>query len=507
MLKKNSVSVAIFLTAIFCLTSLSHASPILYKVRVNEDREKVRLVLDLNSDFQFKWARLGKYIQIDIPEGAIKSGTAIPKIKNNKVLEKISTTNEAASSTEASSGKVYIYLKFPSYFNIYPLYYPSRLVLDFRKDLKEFDRRQVLPGLEYIRFAKSNSAGPVAGSLIRVNPKLFDVLPALAGGKRYEPSFWESVMLFFKPIFPWVEERVTHFFKQPTSAIAKRYGAVAAVNGTYFSRSGRPLGILMINGELITSPIYDRTAFLMTASSEPLIDNVLVRTYVSTEAGSRIYITGINEPCNDSDIILYTQRFGSKTDTKGCAEAVVRGREIRELRGENSEIPKDGYVISAGARLQKFLHSNLRSGDRLDINVEIVPYSLTQPMELKQIVGGGPRLVKGGRVYVSKKEEKFKRDIATARTSRTAVGITGAGNILFVAIDKTSRIKSDGLTKSQGMTLEELSELLMILGAVDAMNLDGGGSTTMYLSGEVVNTPANGSEVPVSNAILIRQKI
>lgn len=506
MFKKTSSILLACLTIIFFLNAPCLSST-LYKVRLNEKKDLARLVFDLNSAFKFKWARVGNYIQVELPDVSVKEGTKVPAVKKSRVLGRIVLTGEVSSSGEAVSSKIYIYLKFPSYLSVYPLFYPNRLVLDLRLDLKEFDRMEVAPGLEYIRLAKPDGGGPVAGGVLRVNPEYFDVFPALAAGIKYEPSFWESVMLFFKPIFPWVEERVTHFFKQTTSGIAKRWGAAAGVNGTYFSKSGRPLGILMVNGELITSPIYDRTALIISSSGEASIDNVLVRTYVSTEAGTKIYITGINEPCDESDIILYTPKYGNKTDTRNVTEAVVRGRRIRELRGENSNIPADGYVLSAGRRLDRLFKQNLSPEHSIEISIEIIPYSINGPVELKHIIGGGPRLIKAGRAYVSKKEEKFKRDIALARTARTAVGITKNGDLLFVTIDKTSRIKTDGLTPSAGMTLEELSRLLLTLGAYDAMNLDGGGSTTMVINGKVVSVPATGHEIPVSNAVLIKQKI
>ena len=491
---------SIVLIALFAAPS--RGSSTIEAVRFSEDNERIRIVFDLAGDARPLWRGEGGRLRIDFPDTVIRRGIKISQFKKNPVLEKITLSGNYESS------QADIYLSFPSYVKIYPLFYPARLVVDLWKNLKEFERRSVSPGMEYIRIAKTTESGPALGSILRVNPKFFSVTPALATGREYEPSFLESVMLFFRPVFPWVEERITHYHKQTVLDIAGREGALAAVNGTYFDKDGRPLGILMINGELITAPIYDRTALIISDDGKPFIDNVLVRTYLLAQGNFKIYVTAINEPADESDIALYTPKYGKKTGTKGFREVVVKGGEISEMSGGNSEIPREGYVISAGKRFEKLFLENLREGERVELKIDLMPYSINGAENFMQIVGGGPRLIKAGRIYVSKKEEKFKRDIAATRAARTAVGLTADGHLLFVTIDKTTRVRGGGgLTQSNGMSLEELSELLLGLGAVDAVNLDGGGSATMVVSGEVVNVPAAGYAIPISNAILLKPKI
>jgi exopolysaccharide biosynthesis protein len=112
-------------------------------------------------------------------------------------------------------------------------------------------------------------------------------------------------------------------------------------------------------------------------------------------------------------------------------------------------------------------------------------------------VGGGPRLVSDGEVNVTSSQEQFKADVALGRAPRTAVGVTGDGKLLLIAVTGRQAYHSIGVT------LEELAHIALELGAKDAMNLDGGGSSTMVVRDYVMNTPSDGRERKVADAILV----
>lgn len=101
-----------------------------------------------------------------------------------------------------------------------------------------------------------------------------------------------------------------------------------------------------------------------------------------------------------------------------------------------------------------------------------------------QAVGGGPVLVQNGRVRLTTNEEVIPDDIALGRNARTAVGYLAGDTVIVVAVD-------GGQAASAGATLPELAQLLVDLHAVEGLNLDGGGSTTMLAAGEVVNNPSD----------------
>jgi exopolysaccharide biosynthesis protein len=113
-------------------------------------------------------------------------------------------------------------------------------------------------------------------------------------------------------------------------------------------------------------------------------------------------------------------------------------------------------------------------------------------------LGAGPQLIKAGKVAVTHLEEQFAPSFASVRHPRTAVGRMKDGKLLLVTVDGRQP------AISIGMSLYSLAALLLELGAMDGINLDGGGSTTMVVKQKVVNKPSDQTgERPISDAILI----
>ena len=116
---------------------------------------------------------------------------------------------------------------------------------------------------------------------------------------------------------------------------------------------------------------------------------------------------------------------------------------------------------------------------------------------VKHIISGGPYLVKNGEVYVDVSEEKLLA--IGGRNPRSAIGYTRDNNLIIVAVDGREG-------SSIGLTLNELASLMKSLGCVNAINLDGGGSTVMYVNGEIVNKPPQPGGIAISNAVVISKK-
>lgn len=127
-----------------------------------------------------------------------------------------------------------------------------------------------------------------------------------------------------------------------------------------------------------------------------------------------------------------------------------------------------------------------------DGTASIVAPRQAQDMPLLQhAVGGGPTLLRDGRMSLA----WWPRSIG-GRAPRTAAGLTWDGKVLLVTIDGRSR-------NSVGATIPEASRYMAALGAREAMNLDGGGSSTMVVGARVINRPSDGFERAVSNGLLI----
>ena len=119
----------------------------------------------------------------------------------------------------------------------------------------------------------------------------------------------------------------------------------------------------------------------------------------------------------------------------------------------------------------------------------------------EDVLGAGPLLVVNGRVEITDRLERMTPAFRTDLHPRTAIAWLGDGRALLLV--------ADGRHPPQrvGLTLDDLARLLIEFGARDAINLDGGGSTTMVVKGEIVNVPSDiTGERPVSDAIVVRAK-
>ena len=357
------------------------------------------------------------------------------------------------------------------------------------------DVQLITEGVEYFKIQRYMENGVAIVHVLKIDPDRVEVIPVLP---QRSPSILEKLIEWFGSWIPKGEVKEPHFNRATVSTLVKQGNAIAGVNGTYFAEDNRPLGTLMIDEELISFPIYDRTALILS-SEEASIDNVFVDADLTLPDGSKIKISGFNRNREKGEVVLYTFRYGKKTDPESAVlELTVMDDCVTKIKPPPSEIHENGIVIAFDSPYAEYLWQNLKVGDKIDLNLELTTFSNSNT-EIKHILGGGPRLLKSGVVYLTYHEEKFRPGIRKGRHARTAVGITEDGKLLLVTVDKEKGISS-------GMRLEELSGLMRDLGAQDAMNLDGGGSSTMVIRDRVINHPVYGSEIKVGNALIIRRK-
>jgi phosphodiester glycosidase len=171
----------------------------------------------------------------------------------------------------------------------------------------------------------------------------------------------------------------------------------------------------------------------------------------------------------------------------------------------STQIPSDGFVISAVGSSRDWVKRNARQGGPTKfwwrLNSLHARADNQKWRNAHSILGAGPQLIKAGKIDITDKQEKIVAGFATDRHPRTALARLGSGKILLLTVDG----RQPGV--SVGMSLQMLAELLLEFGAVEAMNLDGGGSTTMVVQDKVVNKPSDQTgERPVSDAILVFSK-
>ena len=311
---------------------------------------------------------------------------------------------------------------------------------------------------------------------------------------------------------------------EKASSIATRHGAVAAINAGFFRLdnsiwAGDSAGILMIDSKILSEAQSERVALLIDNAPLPCSELCVPenRTNVSFDhlktwntvivGKTHLEALGINRQRMENDLVVFTPEFGRTTLTDNTGiEVVVRREKVVEIvtdRGSN-HIPADGFILSGTGTNKKEL-AEIKAGAKVAYrpdNYVDVPtadgkgkYRSFRPAE--DIVAGVPQLIKDSKIDVTWQEEKTTKSFVETRHPRTAVAKLKDGKFLMITVD--GRSESSG-----GISLYDLAAYLLELGATDAMNLDGGGSTTMFLDGKVVNHPSDKEgERKVSDAILV----
>lgn len=295
----------------------------------------------------------------------------------------------------------------------------------------------------------------------------------------------------------------TRMRRQTPSALARRTGALAAINGGFFSSTGDPLGCLVIEGEVVSEPDPQRTCVGLTTEGALLFERVQADLTVIAPDETRP-IAGVNRERRADELILYRPLFDESTRTNAFgAEVVVANGVVtamNDLRG-NTPIPRDGLVLSGHGRARQWLLQHLRPGVIVTVQARLAaPSGDPRWGQIRQAVGGGPRLLSGGQYAGSTFTglEGFAASLTDRRHPRSAIGVLGDGRIVLLVVD--GRRPSHSL----GMTLLELATELRRLGAVEAMNLDGGGSSVLVLGGRVVSVPSDETgERAVADALLL----
>lgn len=350
----------------------------------------------------------------------------------------------------------------------------GHLSITLRKVFKVAISEDLAPGIRHDHVRSATAAGPLDVHVLRVDPK--------TPGVRVAPALAKN----------------TFFGRERVSMITRRTGGVAAINGAYFSpRTGEPLGLLMIDGELVSGPLYNRTA-LALGGAEAEIGRTQLATRLVLPTGESYDFDGVNQPRGLNRMVLYTARYGASTftpaDAQGATEyTLLPDGSVLATAPGNAAIPPGGMVVSAHGQAADWLAKRIHVGDKLAVRSSLAE----RWPGVKHVLGGGPSLLDDGQIRVTAEQEQFRADITAGRAPRTAVGIDERDRLLLVTVDGRQPRRSIGLS------LNGLAGLMRELGARDALNLDGGGSTAMAIGTSAVNRPSDGEERSVNNALVV----
>ncbi|KKP35404.1 MAG: hypothetical protein UR26_C0005G0018 [candidate division TM6 bacterium GW2011_GWF2_32_72] len=281
--------------------------------------------------------------------------------------------------------------------------------------------------------------------------------------------------------------------RKPASEFDKGYSAV--INGSFWlpEENGAPEFMLKKDNKWMSMP---RTALLGTLGwsnkgQDAEIDIVGIKYGVKID-DEIIPVANLNGKIKDNNIVVFTPTFGTTTkSSENRTEISVSNKQIKSIKTtSNTNIPKNGFVISIGPDAEIDLNKFKENSSAEFIYQFEFTEEATNKKELnnkwnnfENIVDANPILINNGQINTNINKNN-SRYFAQLPHPRTAVGLKPDGTWVFVALDGRQ------LLYSLGASLNTLAYLMLELGCDRALNLDGGGSTTMILNGEIINNPS-----------------
>jgi len=290
-------------------------------------------------------------------------------------------------------------------------------------------------------------------------------------------------------------------FAETVLESAARHRALAAVNAGFFNiNNGEPVGLLKVEGVLVSDTPVTKGAVAIWSPVEGrtdlAFDQISVRVDLRIGEGDDVVafaVDGVDTTRARGRLMLYTPKYHGHTDTAGNGvEWVLRGSPLKvvSLRFDagSTPIPEDGYVLSYGGlelpqELKRLLPETPVSLDTHWRTVNGLEPSRVDTAD--HVVNGAGLLRYRGRRVTDWEIERLNRaNFVDARHPRTLIGVDRRGDIWLVVVDGRQ-------PQSAGMAFSDLQRLADRLQLTDALNLDGGGSTTMVVQGKVVNRPSD----------------
>jgi hypothetical protein len=354
--------------------------------------------------------------------------------------------------------------------------------------------RKVADGVQLFLVSDKNlldPPGPIAVQILRLDPSKVDLRSALA------------------------HERVMQLETVPE--IAARTEAIAAINAGFFVvKNGDPAGVLEVRDELVSDSRLTRGAVgIVRAPGKPLsllFDRVSAAVTLRYAIGGETInqnIDGVDTTRVRGQLMLYTPSYGPDSDMADTGvEWQLAGSPLkvveRRPNAGHTPIPKNGVVLSFGGTILPTGLERLDVGQQVIIETHFQTRLDTRPEQwvaAQDVVGGAGLLVHRGQPIMDWSPEQLRAGFDTERHPRTMIGTTRGSAVWLVTVDGRNP------SLSLGMTFAELTNLARKLNLVEALNLDGGGSTTMVVGGRIVNHPSDATGPrKVSDALVVTRR-
>jgi hypothetical protein len=297
---------------------------------------------------------------------------------------------------------------------------------------------------------------------------------------------------------------------EKTSSMAMRKSksghiVMGAVNGDFFGISAPYNPYTFLVGSMISEKEFTfgrtskRPLFGILENGSLFIEDMGISGTVTASNGNSFALTSVNDTSMANYLVLYNKYFGSSTASnnqvtelklKPITDFTINGIQRflvmeKTINTGNMSFSADEYVLSGNGTANTFLNDHFSISDTVELTLGTSP----NRGAISNSLGGGPKLVVDGII---------PSGLSTSVHPRTAVGFNqDSTKVFFVTVDG----RQPGF--SVGMSLPQLASYMLSIGCYQAVNLDGGGSTTMVVRNEVVNRLSDASgERPVANALL-----
>lgn len=258
--------------------------------------------------------------------------------------------------------------------------------------------------------------------------------------------------------------------------------AIAAINAGFFNRNNQyPLGAIRADGVWRSSPILNRGVVAWDNQGNWLFDRLSLQESFTGSNGSIVTADLVNSGYVKAGAALYTPAWGSSYTPLADNEViltvdnhrVVRADTAQKAGGDRYAMPSTGYLL---------VFRSFRSGaERFPVGTTLQQTTTITPPEFAtfpHIMGAGPLLVKDSQVVLNGQAEQFSAAFNIQSASRSAIARTRDNKIILATLHGAAE-------ETAGVTLRQWADILVQLGATDALNLDGGGSTSLAIGGNL----------------------
>ncbi|WP_442938529.1 phosphodiester glycosidase family protein [Nostoc sp.] len=290
----------------------------------------------------------------------------------------------------------------------------------------------------------------------------------------------------------------------PLIQTAQRYLAVAGINGGYFNRNNRlPLGAIRRDNQWLSGPILNRGAIAWNDSGQFYFGRLTLEESLITANNQRLPILFLNSGYIQSGIARYTPAWGATYTplTDNEIILVVQKDQITQqlpggkVGGTAVPIPQDGYLLTLRANAASAA-SQLPIGSAVSISSSTTPTDFSR---YPHIIGAGPLLIQNRQIVLDAKAEKFSNAFIAEKAIRSGICTTATGTLMIAAVHNRAG--------GYGPTLAEHAQLMQQMGCVDALNLDGGSSTSLYLGGQLLDrSPSTAARVHNGIGIFLKPR-